>query len=101
MQVAHIGTYALAARAFLMSASFNHGFVNPGDDCRALVRDHPSGKATQRAWSGGMRRLRMAIRNRHSIGEQRASLAEYAVTIALVAVLVSASVLWLVTQFGG
>jgi len=48
-----------------------------------------------------MRRLRMAIRNRHSIGEQRASLAEYAVTIALVAVLVSASVLWLVTQFGG
>jgi len=48
-----------------------------------------------------MRRLRMAIRNRQGIGEQRASLAEYAVTIALIAVLVSASVLWLVAQFGG
>ena len=50
---------------------------------------------------GGMRRLRMAIRNWQDIGEQRASLAEYAVTIALVAVLASASVLWLVAQFGG
>jgi len=48
-----------------------------------------------------MRRLRTAIRNRHGIWEQRSSLAEYAVTIALVAVLVSASVLWLVAQFGG
>ncbi len=50
---------------------------------------------------GGMRRLRTAIRNRHGNGERRASLAEYALTIALVAVLVSASVLWLVAQFGG
>ena len=60
-----------------------------------------AGRQLSEAGVGGMRRLRMAIRNRHGIGEQRASLAEYAVTIALVAVLVSASVLWLVAQFGG
>ena len=60
-----------------------------------------AGRQFSEAGVGEMRRLRTAIRNRHGIWEQRASLAEYAVTIALIAVLVSASVLWLVAQFGG
>jgi Flp pilus assembly pilin Flp len=41
------------------------------------------------------------MQSRRSEGDQRASIVEYALMIALVAVLVSASVLWLVAQFGG
>jgi Flp pilus assembly pilin Flp len=48
-----------------------------------------------------MRSSRTAIQSRRSEGDQRASIVEYALMIALVAVLVSASVLWLVAQFGG
>ena len=48
-----------------------------------------------------MRSSRAAMQSRHSEGDQRAGIVEYAVMIALVAVLVSASVLLLVAQFGG
>jgi len=48
-----------------------------------------------------MRSSRTGMQSRHSEGDQRASIVEYALMIALVAVLVSASVLWLVAQFGG
>jgi Flp pilus assembly pilin Flp len=48
-----------------------------------------------------MRSSRTAIQSRRSEGDQRASIVEYALMIALVAVLFSASVLWLVAQFGG
>ncbi len=48
-----------------------------------------------------MRSSRTGMQSRRSEGDQRASIVEYALMIALVAVLVSASVLWLVAQFGG
>ena len=48
-----------------------------------------------------MRSSRTAMQSRHSEGDQRASIVEYALMIALVAVLFSASVLLLVAQFGG
>ena len=48
-----------------------------------------------------MRSSRTAIQSRHSEGDQRASIVEYALMIALVAVLVSASVLMLVAQISG
>ncbi len=48
-----------------------------------------------------MRSSRTAIQRRHSEGDQRANIVEYALMIALVAVLVSASVLLLVAQISG
>ena len=48
-----------------------------------------------------MRSSRTAMQSRHSEGDQRASIVEYAVMIALVAVLVSASVLLLVAHISG
>ncbi len=48
-----------------------------------------------------MRSSRTAMQSRHSEGDQRASIMEYAVMIALIAVLVSASVLLLVAQLSG
>ena len=44
---------------------------------------------------------RTAMQSRHSDGDQRASIVEYAVMIALVAVLFIASVLLLVAQISG
>ncbi len=48
-----------------------------------------------------MRSSRTAMQSRHSEGDQRASIVEYAVMIAFVAVLFSASVLLLVAQISG
>ena len=48
-----------------------------------------------------MRSSRTAIQSRHSEGDQRASIVEYALMIALVAVLVIASALLLVAQLSG
>jgi Flp pilus assembly pilin Flp len=48
-----------------------------------------------------MRSSRTARQSRHSEGDQRASIVEYALMIALIAVLVSASVLLLVAQISG
>jgi len=48
-----------------------------------------------------MRSSRTAIQSRHSEGDQRASIVEYDLMIALVAVLVIASALLLVAQLSG
>ena len=48
-----------------------------------------------------MRSSRTAIQSRHSERDQRASIVEYALMIALVAVLVIASALLLVAQLSG
>ena len=48
-----------------------------------------------------MRSSRTAMQSRHSEGDQRASIVEYALMIALVAVLVIASALLLVAQLSG
>ena len=48
-----------------------------------------------------MRSSRTAIQSRHSEGDQRARIVEYALMIALVAVLVIASALLLVAQLSG
>ncbi len=48
-----------------------------------------------------MRSSRTAVQSRHSEGDQRASIVEYALMISLVAVLFSASVLLLVAQLSG
>jgi len=48
-----------------------------------------------------MRSSRTAIESRDSEGDQRASIVEYALMIALVAVLVIASALLLVAQISG
>ena len=48
-----------------------------------------------------MRSSRTDMQSRHSEGDQRASIVEYALMIALVAVLVIASVLLLVAQISG
>ena len=48
-----------------------------------------------------MRSSWTAMQSRHSEGDQRASIVEYAVMIALVAVLFSASVLLLVAPISG
>ncbi len=48
-----------------------------------------------------MRSSRAAMQSRHSEGDQRASIVEYALMIALIAVLVSASALLLVAQLSG
>ena len=48
-----------------------------------------------------MRSSRTYMQSRHSEGDQRASIVEYALMIALVAVLVIASVLLLVAQISG
>ncbi len=47
-----------------------------------------------------MRLLRTAMQRRHDSGGQRASIAEYAVMIAIIAVLVSGSVLLVATLAG-
>ncbi len=112
---AHIGTYALPTGTYSTGwyEAVKRRFVIPDDDGRVRVRhDVSSGKSpswqffaggAQSAFGGGgrMRSSRTGMQSRRSEGDQRASIVEYALMIALVAVLVSASVLWLVAQFGG
>jgi hypothetical protein len=112
---AHIRTYALPTGTYSTGwyEAVGPRFVIPDDDCRVRVRHHassgksPSGGFSQQGLSqhlegvGRMRSSRTAMQSRHSEGDQHPNIVEFALMIALVAVLLSASVLLLVAQLSG